>query len=111
MSFLHPAGAIESTGMYDAELGIFEDWDYLLRLAQQYPFVQVKRPTCEYRFRFGSQTNDSTLLHRQQAQELRTRMYARYPTEDEEIQRKRAMTIAAMRQQINDVQQIQGIAP
>jgi LmbE family N-acetylglucosaminyl deacetylase len=34
---------------FDAELPIFEDWDFLIRLARKTPFHHVRRVTCEYR--------------------------------------------------------------
>ena len=34
---------------FDDELPIFEDWDFLIRLARRTPFHHVRRVTCEYR--------------------------------------------------------------
>lgn len=34
---------------FDPELAFFEDWDFLLRLADVTPFHHVRRVTCEYR--------------------------------------------------------------
>ena len=41
------AGAGE--GPFDPALPIFEDWDFLLRLARRAPLHHVRRATCEYR--------------------------------------------------------------
>jgi hypothetical protein len=34
---------------FDPDLPIFEDWDFLIRLARKTPFHHVRRVTCEYR--------------------------------------------------------------
>jgi LmbE family N-acetylglucosaminyl deacetylase len=34
---------------FDPDLPIFEDWDFLIRLARRTPFHHVRRVTCEYR--------------------------------------------------------------
>jgi signal transduction histidine kinase len=36
-------------GPFDPSLPIFEDWDFLIRLAARAPFHHVRRVTCEYR--------------------------------------------------------------
>jgi hypothetical protein len=42
---------------FDPDLPIFEDWDFLIRLARRTPFHHVRRVTCEYRhFRGGGCT-------------------------------------------------------
>lgn len=107
MSFLHPVQTRDCIGYYDTDLGIFEDWEYLIRLAKEYPFKSVHRPTCEYRFNFNPYVKDSTLSHRQHARELRERIYKKYPASSMEIEQKRLETLAASRQQIDDVTQIQ----
>ena len=37
------------SGPFDPSLPIFEDWDFLIRLAARTPFHHVRRVTCEYR--------------------------------------------------------------
>jgi len=106
MSFMHSASLIEDIGPFDEGLGIFEDWEFLLRLAQSVSFHSVPRTTCEYRFRFGNAFNDSTLHMREMALQFRTIIYERYPVDDEELEKKRSMTIIAIRQQIEDVRRI-----
>lgn len=36
-------------GPFDAALPFFEDWDFLIRLAQRTPFHHLRQVTCEYR--------------------------------------------------------------
>lgn len=110
MSFMHPAEAVQEIGRFDLSFDIFEDWDFLLRLAEKYPFEEVSERTCEYRFRFGAQVDDSTLLMRERAIQFRTKIYERYPAGNEEIQKKRSLTIFASRQQIEDVKRIGSLA-
>ncbi len=45
---------IDEVGEMDTGLTFFEDWDYLIRLAERTPFHHLARATCEYRqFRGG----------------------------------------------------------
>ncbi len=45
---------VEEVGEMDTGLPFFEDWDYLIRLAERTPFHHLARVTCEYRqFRGG----------------------------------------------------------
>ena len=45
----------DEIGPFDASLPFFEDWDYLIRLAERMPFHHLARVTCEYRhFRGGA---------------------------------------------------------
>ena len=46
-----PEGA---EGPFDPELDIFEDWDFLIRLAARAPLHHVRRVTCEYRHYRGA---------------------------------------------------------
>jgi len=39
----------EAVGPFDPTLPIFEDWDFLIRLATRTPFHHLRRVTCEYR--------------------------------------------------------------
>ncbi|MEM7048244.1 MAG: glycosyltransferase [Acidobacteriota bacterium] len=39
----------DEVGLFDAALPIFEDWDFLIRLARHTPFRHLAQVTCEYR--------------------------------------------------------------
>lgn len=39
----------DEVGGFDPQLGIFEDWDFLIRLSGKTPFHHLARVTCEYR--------------------------------------------------------------
>ncbi|HEX5757658.1 MAG TPA: PIG-L family deacetylase [Thermoanaerobaculia bacterium] len=48
-------GLFAEVGPFDPELPFFEDWDFLIRLAERAPFHHHRRVTCEYRhFRGGA---------------------------------------------------------
>ena len=40
---------LDRVGRFDESLPIFEDWDFLIRLAEQAPFFHLSQVTCEYR--------------------------------------------------------------
>ncbi len=44
-----PTKSGAADGPFDPSLPIFEDWDFLVRLAERTPFHHVRRVTCEYR--------------------------------------------------------------
>lgn len=46
---IDPPASGEASGPFDPSLPIFEDWDFLVRLAERTPFHHVRRVTCEYR--------------------------------------------------------------
>ena len=106
MSFMHNTRLIEEAGQFDPELQIFEDWDFLIRLAQRYRFEHVPRPSCEYRFRFGKQFDDSTLQQRENALKYRSLIYEKYSAANISIAKKRNDTIIAVAKQIEDVRRI-----
>ncbi|HEX7154473.1 MAG TPA: PIG-L family deacetylase [Thermoanaerobaculia bacterium] len=48
-TLLIPRDAFLDVGGFDAEFDLFEDWDFLIRLAQRGDFLHVPRVTCEVR--------------------------------------------------------------
>lgn len=111
MSFMHATDCLRAVGGFDEELGIFEDWDLLIRLAQAYSFHHVPRITCEYRFRFGEGPDDSTLRSREKALQTMALIHERYPTEDPSLQDQRAIAIRAARQIIEEIEEIDSVVP
>ena len=49
-----PRDLAAEVGGFDPDLDLYEDWDLLLRLAQETPMTYVPRVTCEYRVIEGS---------------------------------------------------------
>jgi hypothetical protein len=43
------AEVFQHCGVYDESLPYSEDWELLLRIAREYPFIQLRRPTTLYR--------------------------------------------------------------
>jgi len=106
MSYIHPLRLVEEIGGYNESFSIFEDWEFLIRIAGKYPFYNVPRPTCEYRFRFGDQFDDSTLQQRENALKYRSAVYEIYSAKNDEIATKRRDTMIAVARQMEDVQRI-----
>jgi LmbE family N-acetylglucosaminyl deacetylase/glycosyltransferase involved in cell wall biosynthesis len=79
LSLMHRREAWERVGKFDATLDMFEDWDFFLRLAREYPFHHISRCTAEYRLR-----QDGTNLSLQKPWmstdviNARTALYRRY---------------------------------
>ena len=48
---VHARSCLADTGGFDASLGTHEDWDFLIRLAERYPFHRVQQATVEISWR------------------------------------------------------------
>jgi glycosyltransferase involved in cell wall biosynthesis len=75
-----PTGDSGRSGPFDPELPIFEDWDFLVRLAECTPFHHVRRVTCEYRHFRGAGHHALGDRPRERADflELKARVIARH---------------------------------
>jgi len=99
MSFMHSKEILDLVGTFDENFEIYEDWDFLIRLSRKIEFHKISRTSCEYRFQFGNKIDDSTLLSRKKAAQMRTLIYKKYPTTVEEIIMKRNLLINEVRSQ------------
>lgn len=106
MSYMHRLEDARTLGGYDETLEVFEDWDFLLRLAKDAQVRRVPRITCEYRLRFGKQLDDSTLRDREKALAYRKIIYERYPVQDQRVIDYRKLLIRIVSSQIETVQKI-----
>ncbi|MGH7898340.1 MAG: PIG-L family deacetylase [Candidatus Binatia bacterium] len=79
LSLMHRRDAWRRVGGFDAELELLEDWDFVVRLAQEFPFYHLARCTSEYRIRDDG-TNVSTQKPWGQVDEvnIRTKIFRRY---------------------------------
>ena len=81
--------ALERAGPFDTDLPAFEDWDLLIRLSRQTPFVHLARTTCEYRHFLGGTEAESSGGHalggsasgRHDFKALKERVLAKYADE------------------------------
>lgn len=70
--FMHRREGWERVGGFAADLGVLEDWDFFIRLAEVFPFFHLPRCTAEYRIRNdGTNISERTLWIG--AEEVRTR--------------------------------------
>lgn len=106
MSFMHAVDCVKTVGGFDEGLDIFEDWDFLIRLATLCGFYHIRRTTSEYRFRFGDIPDDSTLKSREKAIEAMRQIYVRYPAQGEEHEARRKIALDGLKQQIEEVRWI-----
>lgn len=79
-TWAHPRSALAAVGGFDTELTAFEDWDMLLRLAAEHPFVHIPLCTAEVRNRSHGGSDDH-MLAREKGRflSLYQTMYHRYP--------------------------------
>lgn len=48
VTLLHERVCIEEAGLFDPSLKRYEDWDFMIRMAQKFAFLHVPLPTVEY---------------------------------------------------------------
>jgi FkbM family methyltransferase len=56
---MHEKACVDVAGLFDVELSTHEDWDFLIRMSRHFPFVHLKKVTCEFRLRKDG-TNTTT---------------------------------------------------
>jgi glycosyltransferase involved in cell wall biosynthesis len=108
-ALIHAAECPQAIGGFDETLELFEDWDFLIRLGQAYSVRHTPAITYEYRYRFGPmpEGSRSSLVKRQQILECTQQIYNRYPTSSRELNARRQLTLAALRQDIDEVRWIE----
>lgn len=74
----HARGLAEAAGGFDESFEIFEDWDFLLRLARVTPVVHVPAVTAVYRVRAGSSVTEISPWGSPASQQARRRFYAKH---------------------------------
>jgi GT2 family glycosyltransferase len=88
-SLLHTAKALADVGGFDETMDVLEDWDLLMRLAQDYPFRRVPKFTGEYRFRISARGLHNDILDREKSYEAQKLLFSRYPVEDYDLKFRR----------------------
>jgi GT2 family glycosyltransferase len=107
MSLIHPRYLAISLNGFDENYHVFEDWEFLLRLTKGRIVQRISGISCEYRMRFGSEPNDSTLADREKALQYRKLIYKQYPVEDKLTNQIRESTLDYAKYQIEYIQDIQ----
>lgn len=109
MTFMHAADCLDTVGLFDEHLDLFEDWDFLIRTGQRYAFVHFPQYSCEYRYRFGPLPDKarSALRTRERVLEATRLIYDRYSVSDRELIARRRLTLSALQQDIEEVRRIE----
>lgn len=74
----HERALADAAGGFDPAFDLFEDWDFLIRLARLAPVVHVPEVTALYRVRAGSNVTDLAPWGSPAAVEARRRLYAKH---------------------------------
>ncbi|MEO8056401.1 MAG: glycosyltransferase [Acidobacteriota bacterium] len=74
----HERALAEEAGGFDPAFDLFEDWDFLIRLARLASVVHVPEVTAVYRVRAGSNVTERTPWGSPASQEARRRLYAKH---------------------------------
>lgn len=91
-------------GLYDPELFVLQDWDYLIRASKEYVFEAIPRVTCEYRF-YRSMSNNLINRRERTLTELEL-VYAKHPSVVSRTLNERQKTVRSYRAQIQMIQQL-----
>ncbi|HWO93222.1 MAG TPA: glycosyltransferase, partial [Dehalococcoidia bacterium] len=86
-------------GLFDADLTILWDWDFLLRVTEKSPLVGLPRETCEYRI-YLDLANSVTSSRRRALDELQ-RIYARHPASSGVVRLARKLEVAGLESQVH----------
>jgi len=106
LTLAHAVSCFGQVGWFDEELQEFEDWDFVIRLAQATPFLHVHRITCEYRWRVSREVMATLPARRRSAMEAMQYIYARYPVEHRALKARRAYSTEAMKREVEDLTRI-----
>ncbi|MGE5716284.1 MAG: glycosyltransferase family 2 protein, partial [Acidobacteriota bacterium] len=68
----------DEAGGFDESFDLFEDWDFLIRLAKLTPIRHVPEVTAVYRVRAGSSVTETTPWGSPASQEARRRLYEKH---------------------------------
>ncbi len=74
----HERALADAAGGFDPAFDLFEDWDFLIRLARLVPIAHVPEVTAVYRVRAGSNVTERTPWGSPASQEARRRLYAKH---------------------------------
>lgn len=82
-TWLFARECFESTGEWLPSLDRLEDYEFLLRVSQRYPFQHLKKVTCEYRYYLDSA--NSIYSDRKKSLDALKHIYQIHPVEDPEL--------------------------
>ena len=91
----------EKIGMFDEHQSMLEDFEFLVRLSKDYPFIHVNRVTCEYRFYLDGM--NSMITQRAKTLEALKYIYLKHPPYNDEIAKNRNVELAALKDQIEKI--------
>ena len=96
---------IRSCGGFDESFEVLEDYEFLLKISQSFPFKRIDRIVSEYRF-YSSQLN-SIFNNRERFGRAMKRIYDRYPSENKKMEDKRNKSILLYQEQCRVLEEIQ----
>jgi len=100
-SWLIASECFEKVGLFDEHQSMLEDFEFLVRLSKDYPFIHVDRVTCEYRFYLDGM--NSMINQRGRTLEALEYIFSRHPAYNEEIEKNRNIELAALQDQIEKI--------
>jgi len=100
-SWLIASECFEKVGLFDEHQSMLEDFEFLVRLSKDYPFIHVDRVTCEYRFYLDGM--NSMINQRGRTLEALEYIFSRHPAYTEEIEKNRNIELAALQDQIEKI--------
>ena len=103
-TWLHARECAEKAGAWDETLDRLEDYEFLLRVSENYSFQHVRKVTCEYRYYLSGA--NSIYSDRRRSMQALEHIYKRYPVADSELQNERQNILVAIEKQINKIEEI-----
>ena len=103
--WFHKKAIVDELGGFDEGFDILEDYEFILKVGEKYPFELVKKVICEYRF-YLSQANSMAQLREDTLNALK-RIYQRFPPVDEDMTLQREKILACHVDQVIKVKELE----
>lgn len=107
VSLMHKADCVDRIGVFDTNFDVFEDWDFIIRLAGHAKLHRIPRFTWEYRFRSGGEDATNVIVNAPRERiEAARQIYAKHATGSRSIDRARRRKIADLRRAADRLERI-----
>ncbi|NLA39741.1 MAG: glycosyltransferase [Methanomicrobiales archaeon] len=103
-TFLLSKTCFTEFGLFDENLTMLEDFEYLIRLSKELNFIHINRKTAEYRFYLDGL--NSMISQREKLNSALSYIYKKHPVEDNLIQKQRETELQLLNSHIDQINKL-----
>lgn len=92
------------TGLFDCEMDLLEDYEFLLRLSQKSDLYHIQKTTCEYRFYLDGV--NSIIMRRPETLAALKTIYHKFPSNSDALNQERLIELATLEKQIKKINRL-----